>query len=332
MGTSTGLSYLDVSDSEGSIAMKAGKATVSDLLHPASALLLASGAGRIRIITTEETPPMAIMGDAILAALTTRRKSFSAKTPDWLLFHLATGSAVPTSTFNLADSLGLLIEEPHAGDVLIDFSEINEPHLKSFEKVFKDIYGARSKNSAPSHPTRRAESLQRNLAPAAGLADAELLASLDDPLVLDEASSELVQLEQAAAARRAELADDWPTAAQVSRAMGSTAGNASHLATKLRRAGALLGVYLPVPGGSWRFPRWQFRPDGQPVEYLKDILHVLHNDGPFLDTQRRTTGWGEVEWFISRHVLLDDKTPAEVLATDPKRVLEAARTEFGGDA
>ena len=158
---------------------------------------------------------------------------------------------------------------------------------------------------------------------------AEPLTALDDECITDGTSTELIQLEQAAAVRRAELADDWPSAAQVSRTMGPTARETGGHASELRRDGALLGVYVPVPGGSWRFPCWQFRSDGQPVEYLTDILHVLHNNSPFLDGQRRTTGWGEVEWFISRHALLDDKTPAEVLATGPKRVLEAARTEFG---
>lgn len=135
-------------------------------------------------------------------------------------------------------------------------------------------------------------------------------------------------LEQRAAARRIKLASQWPTAAEVSRNLGSSAGNASHLATKHRRAGKLLGVYLPVPGGSWRFPQWQFQRDGQPVMHLEEILKVLHEQGPFLDTDRRSTGWGEVEWFQSGHVLLDGHTPAEVLATHPHRVLTAAKAEF----
>ncbi|HBZ46919.1 MAG TPA: hypothetical protein DEO93_06540 [Stenotrophomonas sp.] len=124
------------------------------------------------------------------------------------------------------------------------------------------------------------------------------------------------------------LASQWPTAAEVSRNLGSSAGNASHLATKYRRSGKLLGVYLPVPGGSWRFPQWQFQRDGQPVMHLEEILKVLHEPGPFLDTDRRSTGWGEVEWFQSGHVLLDGHTPAEVLATHPHRVLAAAKAEF----
>jgi hypothetical protein len=43
----------------------------------------------------------------------------------------------------------------------------------------------------------------------------------------------------------------------------------------------------------------------------------------------RTTGWVELEWFISPHVLLDGATPAEILVTAPNRVLAAAELEFG---
>ncbi len=57
---------------------------------------------------------------------------------------------------------------------------------------------------------------------------------------------ELLPLEVVAAAKRAELSCDWPTAAKVSRAMGSPAANPNELATQLRRNGQLLGVYLVV--------------------------------------------------------------------------------------
>ena len=83
------------------------------------------------------------------------------------------------------------------------------------------------------------------------------------------------QLEQDAAARRMKLASQWPTAAEVSRNLGSSAGNASHLATKYRRSGKLLGVYLPVPGGSWRCPQWQFQRDGQVMNVVGRRFRAL---------------------------------------------------------
>ncbi|OCG82137.1 hypothetical protein LMG667_19725 [Xanthomonas euvesicatoria] len=143
------------------------------------------------------------------------------------------------------------------------------------------------------------------------------------------------QLLRDAAAQRQTLAENWLTAAQVSARLGSQATNGSHRASQLRREGQLLGVYVPLPSPSYRYPTWQFGADGQPVEHLTQILTVMRDHGPFErepDGQRRTTGWGEVEWFHSPHVLLDGATPAQVLASDPARVLQAARTEFKDQA
>lgn len=139
------------------------------------------------------------------------------------------------------------------------------------------------------------------------------------------------RVDNAPARRRAELASAWPTAAEVSRKLGSSADNASHL-TSLRREGKLLGVYLPSPAPSYRYPKWQFGKDGLPIGLLPEILAVLRNNGLFnMDAQHRTSGWGEVEWFRSRHALLNGERPADVLATDPSAVLRAAQIEFGED-
>jgi len=75
-------------------------------------------------------------------------------------------------------------------------------------------------------------------------------------------------------------------------------GRGCHSASELRRQGKLLGVYVTHPTGSYRYPIWQFRPDGQPVERLVEILAVLRDFGPFQrepDGLRRSTGWGEAE-------------------------------------
>lgn len=76
----------------------------------------------------------------------------------------------------------------------------------------------------------------------------------------------------------------------------------------------------PLP--SYRYPSWQFRSDGQPVDHLAELLGVLRDFGPFQRESgglRRSTGWGEVEWFRSPHALLDGATPAAMLTTDPTR-------------
>lgn len=133
-----------------------------------------------------------------------------------------------------------------------------------------------------------------------------------------------------AAAQRKAFAAQWSNAAQVSTRLRSQSGS-DKCASHLRREGRLLGVYVADPVPSYRYPTWQFRPDGQPIEQLAEILRVLHDLGPFQrepDGLRRTTGWGEVEWFLSPHTLLDGATPAYVLCVDPTLVLRAACDEF----
>ncbi len=135
-------------------------------------------------------------------------------------------------------------------------------------------------------------------------------------------------LEVAAAAKRAELSSDWPTAAQVSRAMGSSAADPSELATQLRRNGQLLGVYIVESTQHYRFPSWQFQPDGQPVKHFTEILAIIREYGIRLGEKGLTSGWGEVEWFLSHHVLLGGDRPCDLLRENSGAVLEAARDEF----
>ena len=98
-------------------------------------------------------------------------------------------------------------------------------------------------------------------------------------------------------------------------------------------AQASYDVYVTHPFRSCRYPAWQFRPDGRPVEHLTEILTVLRDFGAFQcepNGLRRSTGWGEAEWFLSPHALLCDTAPAAMLSTDPARVLYAAQCEFKG--
>lgn len=139
---------------------------------------------------------------------------------------------------------------------------------------------------------------------------------------------DLVPLEIAAAKRRAELSRNWPNAAEVARAMGSPAASGGQLATQLRRDGQILGVYILEPVHHYRFPSWQFQPDGRPVAHFADILAILREYGGYLDEKGRTTGWDETAWFLSHHALLDGRQPCEVLSQNPESVLEAARVEY----
>lgn len=91
-------------------------------------------------------------------------------------------------------------------------------------------------------------------------------------------------------------------------------------ATQLRRQGRLLAVYMGQPIPCYRYPTWQFLPDGRPIDQMAEILTVSRGLGPFErepEGMRRTTGWGEVEWLLSPHILLGGASPAEALAIGP---------------
>lgn len=133
-----------------------------------------------------------------------------------------------------------------------------------------------------------------------------------------------------AAGLRDALAAQWLTASQVDDQLSAQPPDGQR-ASDLRIKGLLLGVYVSQPAPSYRYPPWQFRPDGQPVGYLSEILAVLQGSGTFAREPgglRRSTGWGEVEWFLSPHSLLGGEAPNQALAIAPWRVLQVAQIEF----
>lgn len=136
-----------------------------------------------------------------------------------------------------------------------------------------------------------------------------------------------------AATLRQQLAAEWLDAEQVGARLNERICEDD--ASLLRREGRLLGVYVTQPAPGYRYAPWQFGLDGQPVDQLSAILKVLRDFGPFereTGEIRRSTGWGEIEWFLSPHELLDGVAPAEILAGNALRVLEVARIEFENDA
>lgn len=140
-----------------------------------------------------------------------------------------------------------------------------------------------------------------------------------------------LQIQSDAATNRGALAAAWLSSAQVANRLVLISPHGDNDATQLRRQGRLLAVYMGQPMSCYRYPTWQFLPDGRPIDQMAEILTVLRDLGPFErepDGMRRTTGWGEVEWFLSPHILLDGACPAEALAIDPQKVLQVARTEF----
>ena len=135
-------------------------------------------------------------------------------------------------------------------------------------------------------------------------------------------------MEAASAERRSQLARNWLTSVEVAKRLAIDDQHVARRMNQLREAGTVLAVYWEMDGGSWRYPEWQFGEDGQPLPFLAEIIGVLRESGLFLDAQGVSTGWGELEWFMTRHALLGARIPIEVLQTDACSVLIAAEQEF----
>lgn len=97
-------------------------------------------------------------------------------------------------------------------------------------------------------------------------------------------------------------------------------------ASRLRRLGKLLAVWVPEEGG-FRFAPWQFDGAGNPHPRMAEVLTVLRGETGVAAGQP-TSGWEELEWFLAPHALINGARPAELFVRDPDAVLALAREDF----
>jgi len=130
---------------------------------------------------------------------------------------------------------------------------------------------------------------------------------------------------------RAELARGWLDSATLATHLHSQAKNKSQLASRYRKQGRLLGVW-DRPRKRYLYPPWQIK-NGQPLHQVKDLLALIRG-AHGIAGDWDTSGWEEAGWFYAPLRLLEGKRPADLMASDADRVLDAARREFqdGPDA
>lgn len=307
------ISFLDLYEHEGHLHQLTGSLTVDELLaqqvlreRPTAddALLHTIRAFSVAPHRSRHGAPLATVGSlqsATLRVLQSLLGTYSSTSAERTLHTLffswdpARHAARRLYGRNLAENVSTWLRTADAEETLVEVP-VGEP--ESIEAVIREMRSYLGQ-------------LQQSIATDNAPAPAPTLAKpIDSP-----------------AARRLAVAQAWPTAAEVSRQLGSTAGNGSHRANQLRREGQLLGVWLPSEQ-AYRFPVWQFGADERPVPVLTEILSLLRGAGGMDAQDRLTSGWGEVEWFLTPHALLDGASPAEVLAQDPARVLAVAQEEF----
>lgn len=129
----------------------------------------------------------------------------------------------------------------------------------------------------------------------------------------------MIEARMAAEARRAVLeGGDWLTAAQVASLAGFAASNPSTQPNKWKKQGAIFAIRHQ---GADYFPGYGLDPAAghRPFEAMATILEVF---GTVKD------GWGIAYWFSSVNSFLGGRRPQDMLATQPDRVIAAARDEM----
>lgn len=111
----------------------------------------------------------------------------------------------------------------------------------------------------------------------------------------------------------------WFTAAEVAVRLGR-GDSAQEIVEQLRRERAVLAVRL---GSEYLYPAFQLT--GAPAEIhraMSDLLAILPDEDH---------GWAAAFWCFSPTLKLDGARPADLLRSEPSRVITAAQRDFGGD-
>lgn len=113
--------------------------------------------------------------------------------------------------------------------------------------------------------------------------------------------------------RRRELLEGSLTAPQVAGLLGTTR-QTPHDRVK---GGTLLAV---LDRGAWRFPAWQFDPEGPDgvVESLPEVLRVLH-----------ASPLAKASWFVRPNPYLEGRTPLEALREGQIEAVRSAAETVG---
>lgn len=111
---------------------------------------------------------------------------------------------------------------------------------------------------------------------------------------------------------------DWLTAAQLAEMAGLSTNNPSAQPNKWKRQKQIFAIDL---NGVDYFPGYGLDPEAgyRPRRSLKPILEVFGDE---------KDGWGLAYWFLGANSFLGGRRPQDILASEPERVLAAARDEM----
>lgn len=115
--------------------------------------------------------------------------------------------------------------------------------------------------------------------------------------------------------------DCWLDSFSAGRRFAPLESDSEAVADKARREEKLLAAW---DGERFRFPAFQFGPNGPPLDATAALIQVLPRDR---DGQ---VGVDAVLWAFAPDATLGGQTPAEMFPTDPSRVIELARRRLHG--
>lgn len=193
------------------------------------------------------------------------------------------------------------LSHSHAERVLVvAFEHIKPAHLDTVTETFASM--ASMLGAFVEHRDR--EALER-------LADVLVPRTPPSPRLLRETAM-LVR------ARNTVLeSGDWLTAAQVAQLAGLSTRNPSAQPNKWKKQAQIFAIHH---GGVDYFPGYGLdrNADFRPLKSLTKVIEVF--DG-------RKDGWGLAYWFRSDNSFLGGERPQDLLATEPERVIAAAKDE-----
>ncbi len=147
-----------------------------------------------------------------------------------------------------------------------------------------------------------------------GQQTASVLAALaPDPERAIITTERLAQIHLQVEARNA-FVDAVPmfTSAMIGEVGGSSAKNASAMASRWKSAGRIFAV---PSGRTDLYPAFQFDEDGKPRPAIAEVLRQLAGE----------SDWAIALWWTAPSGWLDGRLPLSVLDTDPQAVIDAAR-------
>lgn len=144
--------------------------------------------------------------------------------------------------------------------------------------------------------------------------------SLIEAFLPDIALSESAIIEaQMVAEAKAEVlrSGSFVAAAKIAKLAGYSSKNPSAQPYKWKKDGAIFAIHHK---GTDYYPLYALNPDDnyRPYSALAEIIKIFG---------KKKTGWGLSYWFEGVNSFLDDQKPKDLLATDPKDVIAAARDE-----